>query len=262
MEDKQELEALTGALAALIRRQQRLGRFVLPGRLPEKIAMPPTRPPALVRRGPEVFEDPLEDIRTRGLAGPIGLRRVRALLGDCRRCPLSGQRTHLVFGAGDPEAGVMFVGEGPGAEEDRQGEPFVGAAGQLLTRMLAAMGLRREEVYITNVVKCRPPGNRDPEPAEIAACLPFLKAQIEAIRPRILVTLGRVAAQALLGRPGASLGALRGRFHRLGDILVLATYHPAFLLRRPEYKRGAWEDLKRVMAEMDRLGLPRDRSKR
>ena len=177
------------------------------------------------------------------------LAEVRGDLGDCRRCALAGGRTHIVFGVGDPDADLMFVGEGPGEEEDRRGEPFVGKAGQLLTRIVeGAFGKTRTEVYIANVVKCRPPNNRDPAPEEIAACLPFLKRQIASVRPRVLVVLGAVAAKTLL--PGVrSIGAARGRLHDFDGIPVVATYHPAYLIRASgdpllQLKRKVWDDCK------------------
>jgi DNA polymerase len=191
-------------------------------------------------------------------AGAARLEAVRQELGDCQRCKLAPTRTSLVFGVGSPDAALMFVGEGPGADEDRLGEPFVGAAGQLLDKMIAAMGLRREEVYICNIVKCRPPRNRDPEPDEVAACKPFLHQQIAAIRPRLIVALGKPAAQCLL-QSTAPIGALRGRWHDFDGIPLMPTYHPAALLRNEGYKRPTWEDLKLVMGELDRLGLARRR---
>jgi uracil-DNA glycosylase len=184
----------------------------------------------------------------------LTLERVRAELGDCTRCKLHQGRTKIVFGVGDPGAPLMFIGEGPGYDEDQQGEPFVGKAGQLLDKMIAAMSLRREEVYIANVVKCRPPQNRNPEPDEIAACEPFLRQQIDAIAPRLLVALGKFAAQTLL-RSSAPISALRGRWHTYQGIQLMPTFHPAFLLRSPDKKREAWSDLQLVMTEMRRLGL-------
>lgn len=174
------------------------------------------------------------------------LEDIRADLGDCRRCGLAEGRARLVFGAGNPQARVMFVGEGPGRDEDRQGAPFVGRAGKLLTRIIQAVGLTRESVYIANVVKCRPPQNRNPQPEEIATCKPFLDRQIRSIQPEALVALGKVAAQALLGTE-APLSRLRGRFHAYGETPLLVTYHPAFLLRYPEWKRAVWADMKRLM---------------
>lgn len=183
------------------------------------------------------------------------LERVREELGDCTRCPLHRNRTHLVFGEGDPDARLMFVGEGPGGDEDREGRPFVGRAGQLLTKMIHAMGFDRSEVYIANVVKCRPPDNRDPDGLEIATCFPFLEAQIEAVNPDVIITLGRIATKSLLGTTRA-LGTLRGSFHDRRGIPVMPTYHPSFLLRQEpdrQPKAQAWADLKKVM---ELLGLP------
>jgi DNA polymerase len=164
----------------------------------------------------------------------------------CTRCVLHRGRTTTVFGVGHPCARVCFIGEGPGAEEDRRGEPFVGRAGQLLDRIIVAMGLRRSEVYIGNTVKCRPPENRTPYPEEMEACAPYLRGQLEAIAPQVIVALGRPAAQALLA-VNSSLGELRGRFHRHRGIPVMVTYHPAYLLRNPSAKKSTWEDVQLVM---------------
>ncbi len=165
-------------------------------------------------------------------------------VASCRACGLHRTRTQTVFGVGDPQAALMIIGEAPGADEDRRGEPFVGRAGQLLTSMLAAIGLGREQVYIANIIKCRPPGNRDPHGEEADACQPFLQRQIELINPRLLLAVGRVSAQRLLGTQ-APVGRLRGREHRFdpGDIPLLVTYHPAYLLRRPSEKAKVWQDL-------------------
>ncbi len=163
----------------------------------------------------------------------------------CTACGLCRGRQTVVFGAGAEDASLMFVGEGPGAQEDRQGLPFVGPAGQLLTRIIRAIDLRREDVYITNVVKCRPPGNRDPQPDEATACRTYLDRQIELVGPRVIVALGRVAAQQLLGTTKA-LGRLRGTWHEACGVPVRVTYHPAFLLRDPSYKRPTWEDMQIV----------------
>jgi uracil-DNA glycosylase family 4 len=177
------------------------------------------------------------------------LEAVRDLIGECQRCQLAQGRNKLVFGVGDPNAQLMFVGEGPGADEDTQGEPFVGRAGQLLNNMIAAMGLKREQVYIANIVKCRPPQNRKPEPDEARTCLPFLERQIEIVRPRVLVALGATAATYLLGMRG-SIGAMRGRIHDYRGIQTVVTYHPAFLLRDPTQKKEAWKDLQMAMAAL------------
>jgi DNA polymerase len=181
--------------------------------------------------------------------GSPALLAVRAELGDCARCKLAGGRTTLVFGVGNPAAELMFVGEGPGADEDREGEPFVGKAGQLLTRMIEAMGYRREQVYIANVVKCRPPGNRNPEPDEIEACEPFLRAQIAAVQPKVIVALGKFAAQTLLRDP-TPITRLRGRWMTYEGVKLMPTFHPAYLLRSPEEKKKAWDDLQLVMREL------------
>jgi DNA polymerase len=177
------------------------------------------------------------------------LAAIRADLGDCTRCKLHAGRTNLVFGVGNPDARLMFVGEGPGADEDEQGIPFVGRAGQLLTQIIKAMGFERDDVYIANVVKCRPPGNRNPEPDEIAQCEPFLMRQIEAIRPVVIVALGKFAAQTLL-RSDVPITRLRGHFLKLRDIDVMPTFHPSYLLRNPNAKREVWDDMKTVMARL------------
>ena len=176
----------------------------------------------------------------------LSLEEIRAEMGDCRRCKLYGGRTRLVFGDGAANARLMFVGEAPGADEDKQGVPFVGAAGQLLNNMLSKLGLRREEVYIANILKSRPPGNRDPEPDEIAACLPFLDKQIKAIRPRVIVILGRIAAHALLGTK-EPITRLRGHWQRYHDIRVMPTFHPSYLLRLPQERHKTWDDMQQVM---------------
>ena len=179
--------------------------------------------------------------------GGESLAQIRADLGACDRCPLHARRRHIVFGVGNPEAELMLIGEAPGQQEDLTGEPFVGRSGQLLTRMLAAIGLERTDVYIANVVKCRPPDNRDPDPAEIARCVPYLHRQIASVRPRVLLTLGRFAAHAIVGLEG-SLGELRRQLRSYQQLPVVATYHPSYLLRTPRAKRQAWEDLLRVRA--------------
>lgn len=175
----------------------------------------------------------------------ISLEEVREDLGDCRRCKLCEERTHIVFGAGNPRARLAFVGEGPGADEDRQGLPFVGRAGQLLTKMIEAIQMRRDEVYICNVVKCRPPKNRTPLEDEIAACSPFLLRQLAVVQPEVVCCLGLTAAQTLL-QVKKSIGQLRGKVHSFRGTRLVATYHPAYLLRNPPAKRYVWEDLKRV----------------
>ena len=172
---------------------------------------------------------------------------------DCKKCHLHQSRTNLVFGAGDQNAEVMFVGEAPGREEDLQGEPFVGRAGQLLDKILAAIKFSRDEVYIANILKCRPPENRDPLPDEIQMCEPHLLEQIRIIQPKIICALGRIAAQALL-KTKLPLGQLRGKLHDYHGTKFLVTYHPAALLRYPQYKRATWEDVKLLRRECDNLG--------
>jgi DNA polymerase len=188
------------------------------------------------------------------------LEAVRAEIGDCTRCPLAYAGRHtIVFGDGDPNARLMFVGEGPGADEDAQGLPFVGKAGQLLNNMIAAMGLRREDVYIANIVKCRPPGNRTPEFVEASTCSQFLLRQIDIVRPQVIVALGATAATYLLG-VRQSLSSLRGRWHATRGAKLAVTYHPAFLLRDPRQKGEAWKDLQMVMAELGLKPAPRKTS--
>jgi uracil-DNA glycosylase family 4 len=178
------------------------------------------------------------------------LEELRAAIGDCRRCKLCSGRTNLVFGVGNPNADLMFIGEGPGRDEDLQGEPFVGRAGQLLTDIITkGMGMKREDVYIANVVKCRPPENRNPEPDEVAACEPFLKKQIDLVRPRIIVALGKFAVQTLL-QSKVPITKLRGQWHSYHGIKLMPTFHPAYLLRNPADKKLVWEDIKKVIKEL------------
>jgi DNA polymerase len=180
-------------------------------------------------------------------SGEEALGSLRAEIGpDCRRCKLHAQgRQQVVFGVGNPDADLMFVGEAPGADEDIQGEPFVGRAGQLLTKIIEAIGLTRQDVYIANVIKCRPPGNRNPEPDEVQQCEPFLFRQIDAIKPKVIVALGKFAAQSLLESTDP-ITKLRGREYPYRDAILMPTYHPAYLLRNPSAKREVWEDMKRV----------------
>lgn len=173
------------------------------------------------------------------------LEQIRMELGDCRRCKLHRMRRTIVFGEGNPKAGLMLIGEGPGYDEDVQGKPFVGKAGQLLTKILQAIEIQREEVYIANIIKCRPPQNRNPEPGEIESCHPFLLKQIQAIEPRIICALGTFAAQTLL-KTDAKITSLRGKAYDFSGIQIFPTYHPAYLLRNPEKKREVWEDMKQI----------------
>lgn len=191
--------------------------------------------------GPPIVRGPCRPERRSEILAPVA-----AEVAVCTRCRLSASRTNTVFGVGDPCARVCFVGEGPGAEEDRRGEPFVGRAGQLLDKIIAAMGMRRTEVYITNTVKCRPPENRTPFPDEVQACAPYLAKQLETITPQVIVALGRPAVQALLGT-SASMSEVRGRFHRHRGIPLMPTYHPAYLLRNPAAKKPTWDDIRQVI---------------
>jgi DNA polymerase len=219
----QELRELTEALEGWLRFQRRLGWRGTPKESETQAATQP---------------------QESGRA--LTLKGIREKLGDCKRCKLSQGRTQIVFGDGSPRAELIFIGEGPGAEEDLQGLPFVGAAGQLLNNLLSKLGLRREEVYIANVVKCRPPENRNPEPDEIEACLPFMKMQIAAIRPKVIVTLGKIATQALLGIQ-TPITQIRGQWQKFGNIMVMPTFHPSYLLRFPRERHKTWEDMQQVM---------------
>jgi uracil-DNA glycosylase family 4 len=208
----------------------------------EKPSIRVTRERAVVSQGALFGEPKVES----GLdLGGLDLTALERVVSTCERCILSEGRTQTVFGSGNPSAKIVFIGEGPGREEDLQGLPFVGRAGQLLTKILAAMGLARDEVYITNMVKCRPPGNRDPQEDEMRACEPYLARQLELIKPAIICALGRIAGHGLL-KKGTSLSALRRGVHYYNDIKVAVTYHPAALLRNPNLKRDAWEDFQMV----------------
>ena len=212
-------------------------------------------PPSPAKRG-RVGEgagpaSPAYSLSGKGCGSPE-LLTLRGTLGECARCKLGATRTTLVFGVGNPSADLLFVGEGPGADEDQQGEPFVGKAGQLLTKMIEAMGFARGDVYIANVVKCRPPGNRNPEPDEIEACEPFLKAQIAAVKPKVIVALGKFAVATLL-HDDSPIGKLRGLWRSYEGVKLMPTFHPAYLLRSPQEKAKAWEDLKLVMKEFGKV---------
>lgn len=189
---------------------------------------------------------------------PETLEQIREDIGDCTRCKLCEGRTNIVFGVGNPNADIMFIGEGPGHDEDIQGEPFVGRAGQLLTKIIQAMGLERSDVYIANIVKCRPPDNRNPEADEMATCSPFLFRQIATIKPKVLVALGNIAMQALLDTK-MGITRLRGQFHEVAGIPLMPTYHPAFLLRNANKKKEVWEDIQKVM---EKLGMPIPKQRR
>lgn len=211
---------------------------------PRKPAAPaPVRSAIVETKGPE----------TTASKEPISLETVHKEIGDCTRCKLNKGRNTIVFGEGNPKAEILFVGEGPGFEEDQQGRPFVGAAGQLLTDIIVkGIGLKREEVYICNIVKCRPPGNRNPEPDEVEACIGFVKQQIAAINPKVIVTLGNVPTQNLL-KTKQGITKMRGTWQEYNGIPVMPTFHPSYLLRSPSEKKWVWEDIKMVMGK---LGIP------
>jgi DNA polymerase len=227
-----------------------------------------SRDPRWQRRASETPVDPqasipiVSDSTTHGEIVPVRLARsarelldeIRADLGDCTRCKLHALgRRQIVFGVGNPAADLMFVGEAPGADEDVQGIPFVGRAGQLLTKIIEAINLRREDVYIANVIKCRPPENRNPDPDEVERCEPFLFQQIDAIKPRVIVALGTFAAKALL-KTQDPISRLRGRVYDFRGAKLIPTFHPAFLLRSPDRKRDVWEDMKKVRALLQQPG--------
>lgn len=243
--DIQEIGSLVTSLRRHLEQRRRAGAyFILKEAFSgEKLA---TDRPEVLTEG--VDGDLFSDARPASKAK--NLDELRAAIGDCQRCKLASGRTHLVFGVGNPQAGLMFIGEGPGRDEDLQGEPFVGRAGQLLTDIITkGMGLKRDDVYIANVVKCRPPDNRNPEPDEVASCEPFLKKQIELVRPQIIVALGKFAVQTLL-RSKAPITKLRGQWHNYHGIKLMPTFHPAYLLRNPGDKKLVWEDIKKVIQEM------------
>jgi len=254
-----EFAAVVRALRDHVEAEARIGAHWLPAassqptvairRESAPVLQPPVRPPE-----PRVSSDAGERAdMAPALAGAGDLRGLSDVLGDCRRCKLAGGRSHIVFGVGNETADLMFVGEGPGRDEDLKGEPFVGRAGQLLTEIITkGMKLRREDVYIANVIKCRPPQNRNPEPDEIESCIPFLKRQIDLVQPRVIVALGKFAAQTLLDSK-TPITRLRGEWHSYRGVKLMPTLHPAYLLRNPADKRLVWQDIKQVMAE---LGLP------
>jgi DNA polymerase len=195
-----------------------------------------------------------ESIDEHAMLAADSLEELNRTVCGCLRCGLGRTRTNFVFGTGNPGADIMFIGEAPGAEEDLQGKPFVGRAGQLLTKMIEAMHFSREDVYIGNILKCRPPENRDPKSDEIEVCEPILLRQIDIIKPKIICALGRISGQTLL-RTQATLGSLRGKFHDYHGVKLLVTYHPAALLRNPNWKPAAWDDLKLLRREYDGLEL-------
>jgi len=241
-----EIAALSKELALHMKTIGLRGVERLPGSLPAEAPRQPEAPK--VEAEPAVVAPPTD----LGKEARLDFLRRQAL--ECKRCRLASTRSKVVFGEGSSNARVILVGEGPGAQEDKTGLPFVGRAGKLLTKMLASIGLDRKDVFITNIVKCRPPGNRDPQPDEVAACRPFLNAQLEIIAPPIVVTLGRPSAQTLLSdrRP---LSRLRSTIHKFGESDLIVTYHPAFLLRSPARKKAAWADLLLLVDLMVKKGI-------
>lgn len=223
---------------------------VAPSVVSPEIAKPSVLEPAMAKLLSFDALAPLPEVRVADAGKAAALKAIQEEIGDCTRCPLAyAGRRKIVFGDGDAKARLMFVGEGPGADEDETGVPFVGKAGQLLNNMITAMGLKREEVYIANIVKCRPPSNRVPEPVEANTCTQFLVRQLDVVQPEVVVALGATAAMYLLGVK-QSLSGLRGRWHTCRGAKLVVTYHPAFLLRDPRQKGEAWKDLQMVMAEM------------
>ena len=243
--DAEELVALATSLRRHLQRQLRVGiRFLPKGDFPKETTAVASNTNLLSGTEGDLFSDSSATYQAHNL------EELRVAIGDCRRCKLWPGRTHLVFGGGNPHAKLMFIGEGPGRDEDLQGEPFVGRAGQLLTDIITkGMGLKREDVYICNVIKCRPPENRNPEPDEVASCEPFLKKQIELVRPQIIVALGKFAVQTLL-QSKVPITRIRGNWHTYHGIKLMPTLHPAYLLRNPADKKLVWEDIKKVMKEM------------
>jgi uracil-DNA glycosylase family 4 len=211
------------------------------------------RLPIAVKKGSSMMGRPSKRSLTQtGTMKAHALKALREEIGDCKLCKLANKRTHIVFGEGDPHAMLMFIGEGPGREEDMQGRPFIGDAGMLLTRLIEKMGLTRGEVYIANIVKCRPPMNRDPEIDEIETCRGFLEKQIEIIEPQVIMTLGRIAAQTLMDNTKARITSIRGKFFDYKGIPVMPTFHPAYLIRNPKAKWLTWDDAQKVVEQLSR----------
>lgn len=243
-DERDELATLVISLRRHLQRQQEAGIHFLPVTQVREISSTAKKNDLLSGADGDLFSDSSNIFRARSL------EELRAAIGDCRRCKLWPGRTHLVFGVGNRKARLMFIGEGPGRDEDLQGEPFVGRAGQLLTDIITkGIGLRREDVYIANVIKCRPPENRNPEPDEVASCEPFLKKQIDLVQPEIIVALGKFAVQTLL-QSKVPITRLRGNWHTYHGIKLMPTFHPAYLLRNPGDKKLVWDDIKKVIQEM------------
>jgi uracil-DNA glycosylase family 4 len=252
-EKNPEIQEIAQDLARHLRWQEEVGgsEFLSErGVRPETVRAPVAQRPSGQASATVALPTPPAPIVPTPAAAAAGPRRtldeIRQELGDCQRCKLCQGRKTLVFGSGNPKAELVFVGEGPGQDEDEQGVPFVGKAGQLLTKMIEAMGFTRDEVYICNVVKCRPPGNRNPEPDEIQACEPFLMAQLDSIQPKVIVALGKFASQTLL-RDETPITKMRGKWREYRGIRLMPTFHPSYLLRSPAEKKTAWLDLQEVM---------------
>jgi len=253
-EEAADARALIASARSLVEElaEEGVDRYERPD--PETLAPPSPLPEPAALPGPGVSpKEAAEALPFEPAARPWGdspdLEEVRRELGDCTRCGLAAGRTQIVFGDGNPDADLMFIGEGPGQEEDRRGLPFVGRAGELLTQMIEkGLGIQRSEVYICNIVKCRPPNNRTPQGGEVAACRPFLDGQIAAVRPKVIVALGKPAASLLLGR-NVAITRLRGTWHEVAGIPLMPTLHPAYVLRQytPENRRNVWEDLKAAL---------------
>lgn len=253
-----ELLALTRQVRGLVELDRLLGVpcAAVPALAPLARPTPPAATPS-PGRPPEAGPVAQEGLAARRARSEALLEALAARMAGCTRCGLHEGRTRLVFGQGDAAAELAIVGEGPGYHEDRQGLAFVGRSGELLTKMIQAMGLEREEVFICNVVKCRPPKNRAPAPDEMATCLPFLREQLQAVRPRVICAMGKTAAVGLgLIRPDEPLGRHRGRFKEWEGIPVMLTYHPAYLLRNPAEKRKAWHDLQQMFPRLERRRAP------
>lgn len=268
-EISQDIEKTLDALANMLRHMKKTGRSVdLSPEMLQKLEKAGTGPflmddsrsapeekkpvqktePAVIKVPDPVPTLGLDEEKTPEIKG---LDDIQDWIGDCRRCRLHEKRTKIVFGVGNPEADLMFIGEGPGRDEDIQGEPFVGRAGQLLTKMIeSGMGVSRKDVYIANIVKCRPPNNRDPHPDESAMCKRFLMEQIKVIKPKVICALGRIASHNLL-EVKTPISKMRGNWYEYMGVKVMPTFHPAALLRNPNQKRPAWEDLKMIMAELE-----------
>src|SRR5690349_12294002 len=248
---------LAVALRAYVEHQRELGVLGFPPAAPRSAPAPAPAADAPAPREPaatRVAPSTRDLLAGPGVSGAATLEGLREHIGDCRRCKLAAHRTQLVFGVGNPHARLVFVGEAPGRDEDLRGEPFVGRAGQLLTEIITkGMKLRRDDVYIANVIKCRPPENRNPEPDEVASCEPFLLRQLELIGPEVIVALGKFAVQTLL-RSKAPITQLRGRWHDYHGIRLMPTFHPAYLLRNPGDKRLVWEDIQKVMKALGIAG--------